>query len=134
MVSDGETKGATRVTMYHIACGNYEAGQPLKPYNLQDDDERGEWRWSDAPEGTHCDHVCLYPTLEAALDALASVPEFDGGILLAVELEWDGEDRFAYGDHLNGGCIPVTVNEEGFPMVAGIVPADLLSPVAVESK
>lgn len=74
-------------TYYHVAGAGYELGDDILPFTRLV--ERGDavvWKWADAPEGYDGDVVCVFDSLDQAIDFRA---EFGGTLILAITVPDD---------------------------------------------
>jgi hypothetical protein len=102
---------------WHIAHPTWTSGQPLQCRDLLT--EQGEataWLWDEAPEGTDCDRVCLFPdTDQGRTEARWLLGDRPGYHVVRVDLPDDHD-------------VAVTRAEwEPFPAVLGEIPAEYLT-------
>lgn len=104
-------------TYWHVAHPQWTPGEPLRSRNLLAEDGVDiPWLWDEAPDGTDCDIVCLFPdTEQGRTEAGWLLDDRPGYTLLRVELPEDVE---------------ITRAEwEPYPAVTGEIPAEYLAAV-----
>jgi hypothetical protein len=116
---------------YHVAGPNYKPGDPLLCADrLKDVDiDPGPWKWNEAPRGWDSDVVCLYSTLEEAIDHFDT---YGGSCILAVDVP-DEQELGLYPLPWGGYIHPkVTTNDEGYTCIKDGIPSNWLSLVRLQ--
>ena len=94
---------------YHVAGDGWQQGEPIYTYDdLMDMGCAPEWKWEDAPAGYDGDIVCMFESLDEAVDFQS---EF-GGQIVKIEV-W--EDEWTMGR-----------NDEGYLYKSGAVPTEAI--------
>lgn len=116
-------------TVWHVAGAQYQAGDPLLPWNsliadgtLTEDD----WHWDDAPEGWDGDVVCVYESEAEAREHLGSM----GGTLLVITVpdDHDDADPLQYDNPYGGYIRPRSLRvEEGYLAFANGIPCEWIA-------
>jgi hypothetical protein len=108
------------VTRYwHIAHPTWEPDEPLMARDrLAEEGRAPEWLWDEAPEGTDCDRVCLFPdTDEGRQEAQWMLDDRPGYHIVRVDLPDDHD------------LTMIRAEWEPYPAVFAQIPAEYLTRV-----